>query len=293
VSYAGESFGGEIAGESLTFLQCEKDEEMWRNSCLTYDPSGELVHRYDKLHPCEAKFPDMDVSESKSCVSGEADQPGLELLEVKSQDGETWKFGVTICYDIRYPQLFTFLRAKGAEAFIISTAWFPTTRRHWDPLLTTRAIDNQAYAIAPAQVGSHHEERESLGASAVIDPWGDKVVRLPSIADRKDGQKKTNGEVKTNGTNGDVKKNGPNGVAETTDTSYAHNGNGKTHHAPAGDIEVGSDGEWEDLGNDEDGGPGVAIGYAVLRKEKVNELREMVPVWENLRTEVYGKPDGR
>lgn len=187
--------------QRLTLLQCEKDDKMWRNSCLTYDPSGELVHRYDKLHPCEAKLPDMDVSESKSCVSGEGDQPGLELLEITARDGEKWKFGVTICYDIRYPQLFTFLRGKGAEAFIISTAWFPTTRRHWDPLLTTRAIDNQAYTIAPAQVGSHHEERESLGASPVVDPWGDKVVRLPSIADRKDGQKKTNGEIKMNGAN--------------------------------------------------------------------------------------------
>ena len=259
---------------------------MWRNSCFTFNPSGELVHRYDKLHPCEAKLPDMDVSESKTCLPGEGDQTGLELLEITARDGETWKFGVTICYDIRYPQLFTYLRGKGAEAFIISTAWFPTTRRHWDPLMTTRAIDYQAYVIAPAQVGSHHEERESLGASAVVDPWGDKIVRLPSIADRKDGQKKTSGEIKMNGTNG----LSPNGAVEKSKTSYAHNGDGVTNHAPAGDIEVGGDGDWEDLGDDEDGGPGVAIGYAVLRKDKVKDLRDKVPVWDHLRPEVYGEP---
>lgn len=262
---------------------------MWRNSCFTYNPSGQLVHRYDKLHPCEAKLPDMDVSESQTCLPGDGAQRGLELLEITARDGETWKFGVTICYDIRYPQLFTYLRGKGAEAFIISTAWFPTTRRHWDPLLTTRAIDNQAYAIAPAQVGRHHAERESLGASAVVDPWGDKIVRLPSIADRKDGQKKTNGEIKANGTKG----TSPNGAVEISKTSYAHKGNGVTEHAPAGDIEVGSDGDWEDLGDDEDGGPGVAIGYAVLRKEKVRDLRDKVPVWDNLRPEVYGEPCGK
>jgi hypothetical protein len=270
---------------------------MWRNTCLTFNPEGKLVHSYDKLHPCEAKLPDMQVSESKSCAPGEADQPGLEILSVKSQDGETWKFGITICYDIRYPQLYTYLRARGAEVFIISTAWFPTTRRHWDPLLTTRAIDNQAYAIAPAQVGQHHEERESLGASAVVDPWGDKVVRLPSIADRTDGQKKTNGEMKVNGkmngkTNGNVNGTSPNEPLEETRTSYAHNGEGRTLHTESGDVELGSDGSWEDLGEDEDGGPGCAIGYAVLSKQKVEDLREMVPVWDNLRTEVYGKPEG-
>lgn len=270
---------------------------MWRNTCLTYDPEGKLVHSYDKLHPCEAKLPDMQMSESKTCVRGEAKQPGLEIMNVKSRDGETWKFGITICYDIRYPQLYTCLRARGAEAFIISTAWFPTTRRHWDPLLTTRAIDNQAYAIALAQVGQHHEERESLGASAVVDPWGDKVVRLPSIAGRKDGQKKTNEKIKANGkmdgkTNGKVNGTSPNQPREETRTSYAHNGEGRTLHTGSGDVELRSDGSWEDLGDDENGGPGCAIGYAVLRKEKVEDLREMVPVWDNLRTEVYGKPDG-
>jgi hypothetical protein len=269
--------------------QYDADPKMWRNTCLTYNPSGELVHSYDKLHPCEATLPDMNISESSSCVSGDASQPGLEILEVESRDGETWHIGITICYDIRYPQLFTYLRARGAEAFIISTAWFPTTRRHWDPLLTARAIDNQAYIIAPGQVGQHHKERESLGASTVVDSWGDKIVRLPSTADRKDGQKMNGKQVKMNGTS----TKSPNTPIDETPTSYAHNGDGRTLHAPFGDIELGSDGSWDDLGDDEDGGEGCAIGYAVLRKEKVEELRKMVPIWDNLRTELYGKPDGR
>ncbi|KAJ9111060.1 hypothetical protein QFC19_001258 [Naganishia cerealis] len=214
----------------------------------------------------------------------------MPVLKVKSRDGETWHFGITICYDIRYPQLFSYLRARGAEAYIVSTAWFPTTRRHWDPLLTARAIDNQAYMIAPCQAGKHHEERESLGASAVVDPWGDKVVRLPSIADRKDGQKKNGKQVPMS--NGRTKS--PNAPTSETATDYAHNGDGgKTLHAPSGDVELGSDGSWEDLGEEDDGGEGCAIGYAILRKDKVEDLRKMVPIWDNLRTELYGKPEGR
>ncbi|KAJ9094948.1 hypothetical protein QFC21_005740 [Naganishia friedmannii] len=273
----------------------DADPKMWRNTCLSYNPSGELVHSYDKLHPCEATLPDMNVSESSTCVPGDTSQPGLELLTIESRvTGETWHFGITICYDIRYPQLFTYLRARGAEAYIISTAWFPTTRRHWDPLLTARAIDNQAYIIAPAQVGQHHQERESLGASTVVDPWGDKIVRLPSIADRKDGQKMNGKQVKTNGGGGGTSSSkSPNAPVDETSTSYAHNGSGKTLHAPSGDIEVGGDGSWDDLGDDEEGGQGCAIGYAVLRKEKVEALRKMVPIWDNLRTELYGEPDGR
>lgn len=270
---------------------------MWRNTCLTYNPSGELVHSYDKLHPCEATLPDMTISESSTCISGSASQSGLEILKVQSRDGDTWNFGITICYDIRYPQLFSYLRARGAEAFIVSTAWFPTTRRHWDPLLTARAIDNQAYIVAPGQVGKHHEERESLGASTVVDPWGDKVVRLPSIADRQDGQKMNGKQVQMNGTSSSSSSSkSANAFVQETSTNYAHNGNGKTLHAPSGDIELGSDGSWDDLGDDDsdgEGGEGCAIGYAVLRKEKVKALREMVPIWDNLRTELYGRPDGR
>lgn len=152
---------------------------------MTIDPSGTIVHRYDKIHPCEVHLGDeMDVSESESVTNGLSNQPGLQPFEIKSRStGETWKMGVMICYDVRYPQLAAMLRARGAEVIIQPTAWFPATRAHWEPLVTARAIENQVYFVAAGQVGSHNDSRQSFGMSFAVDPWGEQTVKLPDLSD--------------------------------------------------------------------------------------------------------------
>lgn len=130
----------------------------------------------------------MDVSESESVTNGLSNQPGLQPFEIKSRSsGETWKLGVMICYDVRYPQLAAMLRARGAEAIVQPTAWFPATREHWEPLVTARAIENQAYFIAPDQIGNHNDSRQSFGMSFVVDPWGKQIAKLPQLSDVQDG----------------------------------------------------------------------------------------------------------
>ncbi len=161
--------------------QDPNDSEKWLNSAMTFSPTGSLVHKYDKIHPCVARFDKMDVDEQSSVTSGSSHQIGLSPLEIISRSGETWKIGVSICYDIRYPQFAAHHRRNGCDAIAYLTAWFPYTRSHWEPLMTARAIDNQCYVITPGQYGQHDEERSSLGGSAILDPWGVKLVSLPQI----------------------------------------------------------------------------------------------------------------
>ncbi|KAJ9115470.1 hypothetical protein QFC22_005228 [Naganishia vaughanmartiniae] len=318
----------------------------WRNTCLTYNPSGELVHSYDKLHPCCEALP--EASKSSTYVPGDTAQSGLEMLEVDSRDGETWRFGITIGSDLRFPQLFTYLRARGADAFIVPTSCFPTKTagRQCETLLAARAIDNQAYVIAPCQVGKYYKGKESFGASSVVDPCGKVAVHLSSAASRKERQKEMERKMREQVDEMDGMSPGFNdpGSAHSWEdlgrerlsalavsdlwshkkaqTSATANWQDRkaitaidsipantsknetatrdtlerpqqTLHAPSGDIELGADGSWEALGADEGVEEECAIGYAILSKEKVIELRRMVPIWDNLRIELYGQPDGR
>lgn len=222
------------------------------NSALTYSPAGELIHKYDKLHPCVVSLSGgMEVDERGSCSSGLSTQEGLKPLEIKSKSGETWKIGVAICYDIRFPQFAMRHRNNGCHAIVYSTAWFPYTRTHWDPLLTTRAIDTQAYIIAPCQYGDHDSERSSLGASAIINPWGNKIVSLPAL----------HHDVPARG------DNIPSVIAAKNDQA--------TYCGPDGDVE-----KLEDFDD-------CWIGYAELRMAEVEELRKDLPVLDFLREDVY------
>jgi nitrilase len=136
------------------------------NTCLVFDRSGERIGRYDKMH-----LFDVSVSAEESYQESSYIAPGNSPLAVTT---EGLTLGITICYDLRFPELYRYLGEAGAEIFTVPSAFtVPTGRAHWHTLLQARAVENLAWVIAPAQVGTHPGKRKTFGHSLIIDPWGD------------------------------------------------------------------------------------------------------------------------
>ena len=133
-------------------------------SCLVYSPQGQRVARYDKIHLFDVGVSDEVYQESK-CV-----EPGNKPIAVETPIG---CIGLSVCYDVRFPELYRVLFAQGAEILTVPAAFTQITgRAHWEILLRARAIENQCYVIAPNQGGRHPGGRETYGHSMIIDPWG-------------------------------------------------------------------------------------------------------------------------
>jgi predicted amidohydrolase len=153
------------------------------NTAVVVDPRGELVARYRKLHlfdvdiPPEAGTDEPSVGRAKRPGLGatlresDATAPGDELVVV-SIDGAP--VGLSICYDLRFPELYRALVAKsGAEVVLVPSAFTAHTgAAHWHLLLRARAVENQAWVVAAAQWGRHNDKRESYGHALLVDPWG-------------------------------------------------------------------------------------------------------------------------
>ena len=136
------------------------------NTCLVFDQSGQRIGRYDKIH-----LFDVSVSSSESYCESRHIAPGETPLVLSAHD---LMMGITICYDMRFPELYRQLVKAGAELFSVPSAFtVPTGHAHWHTLLRARAIENLAWVIAPAQVGAHPGGRETYGHSLIIDPWGE------------------------------------------------------------------------------------------------------------------------
>lgn len=140
-----------------------------RNSCLVYDDKGKQVARYDKIHLFGLQLGAERYAEEKTIEAGK------EVVTVASPFG---KLGLSICYDLRFPELY---RSMGqADIIIVPSAFTATTgKAHWETLIRARAIENLAYVIAPAQGGYHVNGRETHGDSMIVDPWGVVLDRLP------------------------------------------------------------------------------------------------------------------
>ena len=139
------------------------------NTCLVFDESGQRIGRYDKIHLFDAS-----VSSSESYCESRHIAPGETPLALSALD---LMMGITICYDMRFPELYRRLAEAGAELFSVPSAFtVPTGRAHWHTLLRARAIENLAWVIAPAQVGEHPSGRRTFGHSLIIDPWGEIVA---------------------------------------------------------------------------------------------------------------------
>lgn len=140
-----------------------------RNSCLVYDDKGKLAARYDKIHLFGLDLGNEHYHEEKTIESGNS---------IKVVDTPFGKIGLSICYDLRFPELY---RAMGDVNIIVVPAAFTDTtgKAHWETLIRARAIENLSYVIAPAQGGYHLSGRETHGNSMIVDPWGVILDRLP------------------------------------------------------------------------------------------------------------------
>jgi nitrilase len=139
------------------------------NSCLVYDDHGKQVARYDKIHLFGLDLGTEHYHEENTIVHGDS---------VKVVDTPFGKIGLSICYDLRFPELY---RAMGqVDILVVPSAFTETTgKAHWETLIRARAIENLCYVIAPAQGGYHLSGRETHGNSMIVDPWGVILDRLP------------------------------------------------------------------------------------------------------------------
>ncbi len=128
---------------------------------------GQLLARYDKIHLFDVDLPDGNTYRESSTIT-----PGDELPPVVEVPG-LCKVGLSICYDVRFPELYRHLVSRGAELLLIPAAFTAFTGKdHWQVLLQARSIENTSYVVAPAQTGLHYGRRQSHGHAMVIDPWG-------------------------------------------------------------------------------------------------------------------------
>lgn len=156
-----------IVGGSLPLEAYASDKV--RNSCLVYDDSGRRVARYDKIHLFGFQRGSERYNERATI------EPGADVVSFDSPVG---RVGLSICYDLRFPELY---RAMGRVDLIAVPAAFtkPTGEAHWELLLRARAVENQCYVIAAAQGGQHPSGRVTWGDSMIVDPWGTVLTRLP------------------------------------------------------------------------------------------------------------------
>lgn len=149
------------------------DPQKVLNTTLVFDPQGQNIGRYDKIHLFGFQTQTERYQESETIEAG--NEPGLLKIAIDSQE---WVFGLSICYDLRFPELY---RALGqVDCHVIPAAFTYTTGKdHWEILLRARAIENQCYVLASAQGGTHLNQRRTWGHSMLIDPWGEVLADLP------------------------------------------------------------------------------------------------------------------
>jgi len=148
-------------------------EERVAAASLVFDERGERVARYDKIHLFDVDVPGRAESYRESANVA----PGAGTVVVETPAG---KLGLSVCYDVRFPELFRRLSAAGAQLFSIPSAFTaPTGRAHWEVLLRARAIENLCYVLAPAQSGVHESGRETHGDTLIVDYWGSVLDRRP------------------------------------------------------------------------------------------------------------------
>ncbi len=172
--------------EIAAFSELAKDRRVWlligsmavksgdraANRSFLFAPDGEIVARYDKIHMF-----DVDLPGGESWKESKIYAPGDRGAVVNTDVGQ---IGLSICYDVRFPQLYGSLSRNGAEILCVPAAFTAQTgRAHWKTLLTARAIENGAFVIAPAQGGVHEDGRATWGHSLIIGPWGDVLKEAP------------------------------------------------------------------------------------------------------------------
>ena len=148
------------------------DRDKLSNTSLHVGPDGEIRAVYRKIHMFDVVVGGVEYRESA------IEEPGAEIVVSELRDSTP--LGMTVCYDLRFPELYRILALRGARVIALPSAFTKVTgRAHWDVLVRARAIENQAFVVAADQVGVHPPGKESFGGSMIVDPWGEALARAP------------------------------------------------------------------------------------------------------------------
>jgi predicted amidohydrolase len=155
-----------------SILELVPEQEKLANTSVHVAPDGEVRAVYRKLHMFDVRVGGRTYRES------ELEQPGEDIVTSETADGVA--LGLSICYDLRFPELYRILAVRGALVVAVPAAFtLQTTRDHWEPLLRARAIENQAFVIAANQIGAHPGGYHSGGRAMIVDPWGLVLAQAP------------------------------------------------------------------------------------------------------------------
>jgi deaminated glutathione amidase len=159
-----------------SFVERREGQEKTSNTSLHIGPDGEIHAEYRKLHMFDVEVEGTVYSESAREQAGDQ----VVTTTVATTTPEPRTLGMTICYDVRFPELYRALSERGAEILTVPAAFtLATTRDHWETLLRARAIENQCFVIAANQIGEHPPGNRSGGRSTIIDPWGLALATAP------------------------------------------------------------------------------------------------------------------
>lgn len=167
LAQAAKAHGVWLVGGTLP-MAIEGNAERVTNTNLVYSPRGELAARYDKMHLFRYDNGTEQYDEGRVLAAG---------TEPVAFDAAGVRVGLSVCYDLRFPELYRALMQPPCDLLSVPSAFtYPTGAAHWEMLLRARAVENQCYVIAAAQGGTHENGRRTYGHSSVVDPWGEIVA---------------------------------------------------------------------------------------------------------------------
>ena len=163
--------GVHIHGGSFMINVDDQQDKVW-NTTLIFDPEGEIISEYRKIHLFDINIAGKVAYEESAFV-----EAGEEMVTFETEHGN---FGLTICYDLRFPELYRALTLAGAQVVFQPAAFaLYTGKDHWETLIRARAIENQVYMVSPSQIGTYGNGGQCFGSTMIVDPWGTVIARAP------------------------------------------------------------------------------------------------------------------
>ena len=167
---AARELGVDLVAGSIA--ERREGHEKLANTSVHVGPDGEIRAVYRKIHMFDVVVGGIEYRESST------EEPGDEIVVSETASGVP--LGLTVCYDLRFPELYRILAVRGAQVIAVPAAFTKVTgQAHWEILARARAIENQAFVVAADQIGPHGDGKASFGGSMIVDPWGEVLARAP------------------------------------------------------------------------------------------------------------------